>query len=283
MNVKAKRHETVNRIVIFAAAAAILGGCAGQAPAVRFDAVAREAGFTAGEVAGDGFRHRTYSRAALGGRGGRLHIYIGGDGTPFPRPTAIAADPTPRRPLTLSLMQRDPHPAVLVGRPCYHGLQDGCHASLWTLERYSKPVVDSMAAAIRRILATGDFQNVVLIGYSGGGVLGLLLADRMAEVDAVVTLAANLDTEAWTSLHGYTPLAGSLNPAAVTLSRGDLFHLHYTGTADDNVPPAIHRALAGKLPAGSLRTVAGFDHRCCWVDGWPGLLAEVDRYLSRPH
>lgn len=281
MNVKAKEHETVNRFVSLVIAAALLAGCAGRTPAARFDSVAREAGFTAGEVAGDGFRHRTYARTPPGSHSGRLHIYLGGDGTPFPRPALIAADPTPRRPLTVALMQRDPHPAVLLGRPCYHGLQDGCDPGLWTLERYSPAVVDSMAAAIRRILATGEFRDVVLIGYSGGGVLGLLLADRMTEVDAVVTLAANLDIEAWTSLHGYTPLHGSLNPAAMTLSRDDLFHRHFSGAADRNVPPAIHRAMADKLPAGSLRTLAGFDHRCCWVDGWPDLLADVDRYLSR--
>lgn len=281
MNVKAKEHETVNRFVIVVSAAALLAGCAGQTPAARFDSAAREAGFTAGEVAGAGFRHRTYAGTALDQRGDRLHIYLASDGTPFPRPAVVAADPTPRQPLTLALMQRDPRSAVLLGRPCYHGLQDGCDARLWTIERYSQPVVDSMAAAIRRILADGRYRDVVLIGYSGGGVLGLLLADRLTEVDAVVTLAANLDTDAWTRRHGYTPLAGSLNPAAMTLTRDDLFHLHYSGAADDNVPPAIHRAMADKLPAGSLRTLAGFDHHCCWVDRWPDLLDDVEQYLSR--
>ena len=55
-------------------------------------------------------------------------------------------------------------------------------------------------------------RSVVLIGYSGGGVLAVLIAPQVPG-SAVVTIAANLDVEAWARWHQYTPLSGSLNPA----------------------------------------------------------------------
>ena len=45
----------------------------------------------------------------------------------------------------------------------------------------------------------------------------MLLAERLEMTQAVVTIAANLDTDAWTELHGFSALEGSLNPAASAL------------------------------------------------------------------
>lgn len=227
-----------------------------------------------------GFRHRTYSAGDTTGNGALL-IYYGGDGTPFVRPDAIASDPTPRRALTLELLAGGSQPAVYLGRPCYHGLQDGCDPGLWTIGRYSEAVVASMAAATERLLNESGLDHVVLVGYSGGGALALLVAERLESVRAVVTIAANLDTDAWTRLHGYSPLETSVNPAAVAGTRGDLVHLHLTGSVDDNVPPSVQQSLRETLSAEAFRTVSGFDHRCCWVEEWPRLLVEVEDHLAR--
>jgi pimeloyl-ACP methyl ester carboxylesterase len=50
-----------------------------------------------------------------------------------------------------------------------------------------------MQAALERILASGHFDGVVLIGYSGGGTLAMLLAARVPETRGVITIAGNLD------------------------------------------------------------------------------------------
>src|SRR5262249_12590724 len=164
-------------------------------------------------VVGAGFRHVLFWKGR--GRPARvLHVYIDGDGTPdiggYP-----AADPTSRNPLMLRLLDLDPGPAVLLGRPCYYGMtaDAACRPALWTGERYSEVVVASMAGALRTILAEGPYRRVAWFGHSGGGTLAMLLAVRVPETAAVITVAANLDVDAWTVARGARPLSGSLNPA----------------------------------------------------------------------
>jgi hypothetical protein len=256
------------------------GGCSTVSPAENFDRHATRAGLQPGELAGAGFLHRTFAATESMAAGDRLHIYFDGDGTPFLRRHLVAADPTPRNPLTLELLRSDPHRSVLLGRPCYHGVVAGCDPRAWTVDRYSEAIVASMTAATRRLIEGGGFERVILIGYSGGGVLALLVADRVREVDAVVTVAANLDLDAWTRLHGYSPLTGSIDPARIPAFRPGLRQLHLTGEADDNVPPRLQRSLAESTPQAVFRTVPGFDHRCCWVATWPTQLEAIDRWLE---
>ena len=73
--------------------------------------------------------------------------------------------------------------------------------------------MSSMASALRRYLSRGDIDRLVWLGYSGGGTLAMLLAPRFDQTTDVVTVAANLDIDAWTDRHGYSRLSGSLNPA----------------------------------------------------------------------
>jgi len=237
----ASGNDLVNIVYSITALGCALIACACSAdPTARHAAAAAARGLQAESVAGAGFTHRVYAAARSGAAADSsvLHVYYGGDGSPFLDGRRIARDPTPRRPLTLALMQQDPFPAVFIGRPCYHGLLAGCDSALWTVARYSPAVVESMAAATSRVIEARAPARVVLVGYSGGGALALLVAERLDRIDAVVTVAANLDVAAWTQRHGYTPLHESLDPADVAGSRADLAHLHLSGSADDNVPPA---------------------------------------------
>src|SRR5690606_15764935 len=89
----------------------------------------------------------------------RIHIYIEGDGRPWIKRYLIAEDPTPRAPLTLSLMRQAPQPAFFLGRPCsftypFHGLADAASPPpLWTGARYSEPVTASRVDALRQLPA----------------------------------------------------------------------------------------------------------------------------------
>lgn len=205
-----------------------------------------------------------------------LHVYLDGDGTPW-LAGEPADDPTPRNPLVLELMALDPYPSIYLGRPCYHGFSQTppCSSALWTLERYSEAVVTSMEAALRRILRNGEFDRVAWFGYSGGGALAVLLAPRFMETAAVVTVAGNLDIDAWADLHGYPRLTGSLNPARQPPMPTQIYHRHLVGGKDRVVPKEI--VALGPIDPETLIMIPSFDHTCCWVAIWPAVLTELDR------
>ena len=252
-------------------APAPLGGC--TTPAERFAATAGAMGFERQMVTGAGFRHVLFWKNR-GRTAAVLHIYIDGDGTPdiggYP-----AADPTSRNPLMLRLLNLDPGPAVLLGRPCYDGLaaDAGCRPPLWMDERYSEAVVASMAAALPEILTQGPYRRVAWFGHSGGGSLAMLLAARVPETAAVVTAAANLDIDAWAVSRGARPFIGSLNPARQPPLSARVVQRHYAGGRDEIVPPEVTRK--GLAPGVALTIIPDYDHRCCWENLWPGLLADL--------
>ena len=235
-------------------------------------------------VVGDGFHHLLIERNT-DTVAARLHIYIEGDGAPWLTPTTPAVDPSPVHPLALELALLDSGPAIYLGRPCYFGVHDpACGLSVWTDRRYSEEVVRSMAAALTNYLRAHKHRRAVIIGHSGGGSLALLLAERLPAVERVVTLSANLDLAAWTRMHRYSPLTGSLDPAA----RAPLVRVretHYVGGRDRNVPPSLVRAAVARRGAGEVIELPDYDHLCCWRERWPRVLAELraaDRQPGAP-
>ena len=178
-------------------------------------------------------------------RGGRLHLYLEGDGRPW-LGRERAANPTGRSTVALDLMLADPHPALLLGRPCYH--QPGtpsppCEPDLWTEGRYSPAVLDALAEAVQRLLAEYRPASLVLVGYSGGGVLALLLAQRQT--------------------------------LPTTEPRAAFRQVHLAGGRDRIVPPATTARYRERHPDAEYRLRADFDHHCCRVEAWPGLLDRV--------
>src|SRR5262252_7711648 len=97
---------------------AAIAACA--APSPSFDRDARELGLVREDVVGAGFTHAIY-RSHRTPTADHLDVYLEGDGTPWTDGRHAAVDPTPRSPLALELMARDPQAALLLGRPCYHG------------------------------------------------------------------------------------------------------------------------------------------------------------------
>jgi pimeloyl-ACP methyl ester carboxylesterase len=224
---------------------------------------------------GSTFRHRVYRKEGRSGSSGALHVYIEGDGHPFLAPTQVALDPTPREPMMLRLMMHDPAASIYVGRPCYLGLARdwNCNPAYWTTRRFAPEVVDSLEAALRSEAARAQASTIELYGHSGGGTLAVLLASRVAAVRRVVTIGANLDTAAWCSLHGYTPLLGSLNPVDVDLRSEHLRVLHLVGSEDTNTPPAFVESAAARTGAiGSVHIITGYNHNCCWQKIWASVL-----------
>ncbi|HEY3067056.1 MAG TPA: alpha/beta fold hydrolase [Methylomirabilota bacterium] len=263
------------RLLICLALAAAAAGCA--SPARTFAQRAAGLGMERSVVRGGDFDVVVFRRARTGSS--VLHVYLDGDGTPWRR-GGPSRDPTPRNALVLDLMRLDVEAALYLGRPCYHGATPAppCDGALWTDARYSETVVASMAAALRTVLDADGVTRVAWFGYSGGGTLALLLAPRFPETVAVVTIAANLDIDAWADLHRYDRLAGSLNPARAPTAAA-IPQRHYAGGRDRVVPPSI--VARGPIPPGTLTIVPGYDHTCCWTELWPMVLAEVGRLAAR--
>ena len=175
---------------------------------------ALHSGLSTNIVQGTTYQHVTFVRTTSAP--GPLYVFIEGDGSPWGSGgTRVSDDPTPHHPLALTLAAQTPASIIYVGRPCYFQARNdaACSPNAWTSERYSGQIVASMAAVIDHYVAANPSRGVVLIGYSGGGVLAVLIAP-LVHASAVVTIAANLDVEAWARWHQYTPLSGSLNPAA---------------------------------------------------------------------
>jgi hypothetical protein len=254
--------------------AGFLAAC--SSPARRADALARGWHIQREIEVGNGFRHIVYRNNAPV-RGGALHVYIEGDGTPYWQRDLSATDPTPRDPLMLRLMALDSAPSVYLGRPCYFGLyrDAACHPAFWTVRRYGPEVLGSLETVLRAEATNAGASRVELFGHSGGGTLAVLLAQRVGSVTRVVTLGANLDLAAWCKLHDFSPLIGSLNPVDQPAMRDGVAVLHLVGDRDTNTPPSLVASAALARGGEPVRVIADFDHTCCWASMWRSILGQA--------
>jgi pimeloyl-ACP methyl ester carboxylesterase len=139
-----------------------------------------------------------------------------------------------------------------------------------------------MAQVLRERLQYEGVKELVLFGHSGGGVLAVLLASRLPQTRAVVTIGANLDIDAWTDMHGYSRLGESLNPAVEPVLDSSIAQLHLIGGRDRNVPPRLLQPYLIRQPDAQVVVMPGYDHVCCWRDLWPKVLEWVSMTVAGP-
>lgn len=260
--------QTICRISLLVAVLLVVS-CASQ-PSWR--EISLDHGLSWHPVHANGFTLHSISRP-MPAKVEDLHIYIGGDGIPWQK-SQPAINPTGTGRLALDLMLEDSTTAIYLTRPCYQLIEmpPECHSDLWTSARYSGLVVQTMADAITQLAATFKPSSLTLVGYSGGGVLALLAASRIDPQPRVITVASNLDTDAWTNFHGHLPLSHSSNPLLVMENGSDSRHIHLIGSRDTVVPPStITRYKETHLLARYIE-IENFDHRCCWVEHWNEIL-----------
>nr|CRH05528.1 conserved protein of unknown function [Candidatus Magnetococcus massalia] len=210
------------------------------------------------------------------------HIYLEGDGRSWASRWRVAKDPTPVDPIGLKLMVADKAPLRgWLGRPCQYqkpmvqGPRDRvCKQAYWSTHRYAPELVKAMGQGLDQLKQRLKVEKLVLIGYSGGGPMALLLANRRDDVLRVITVAANLDIAAWVRWHRVSPLVG-LDPGMELDSLKRIPQIHLSG-ADDRVAPALlQQRFRARLPASApitLQTIPKTDHTCCWPEQWPALL-----------
>ena len=252
----------------------IISGCSSSSSV--FSERAKQLGFHAMQIQGSNFKHTLYENNKL--KKGLLHVYLGGDGTPWFEGRYITEDPTPQNLIMLNLMKQDKEQSIYLGRPCYHQkiMPPNCKKPLWTNKRYSRTVVNSMVTALSRYNQKYDIKEVRLFGFSGGGTLAMLLAPRLHGITTVVTLAGNLDTDAWTKYHGYLPLIGSLNPANEPPLPSNIQQYHLVASLDKNIPSFIVKPVVKRQKNTWFTLLNNANHNCCWGKVWPKILSKFD-------
>jgi hypothetical protein len=201
-----------------------------------------------------------------------VHVYLEGDGLAYITPTHLAKNPGRGSLLALQLMQLDPAPSLYVQRPCYgfNQLPSACHPALWSSARYSSTQVDALDKALsdaKQRLGQPE-RPLILIGHSGGATLALLLAHKRQDIQGLITLAGNLDPDAWTRHHHYSPLQGSHNPASLGSLPSRLWREHWFGADDATIPPALMLPHCQQDPKARCAVLPEATHLRGWHNFW---------------
>lgn len=211
-----------------------------------------------------------------------LTIYIEGDGLAWLARDRVSADPTPIAPVALHMALKQPSgAAAYIARPCQFGdmkTQPECTKRWWTSHRFAPEVVASTDAVVSKLKQRFHAKKLQLVGYSGGGAVAALVAARRDDVGRIITVAGNMDVVSWAKGHGVSPLEGSLNPADFSAKLAGIQQIHLVGADDKNVPMTVAQSYAARFPAGQkpvIRSLAGFNHHCCWAEQWGSLFTTL--------
>lgn len=260
---------------------ALCASCASAS--LNYDDAAKKLKIARSVINVDKFNLAIYSNALFNNyHGGEIHIYLDGDGSPWQRNgLLISDDPTPRQYLVLQLMSLDSAPSILIGRPCYHGFShdSNCYPLLWTHQRYSETILSAISAAIDTLLKNKEMPKAVFIGYSGGGTLAVLLAEKIPQTRAIITLAGNFDLATWAKLHHYDQLDGSIDPIARPPLDKHIIQMHYAGRLDNNIPLDLTQSYLSKKNRGEIIILENADHFTGWNQYWPNILSEINNRL----
>ncbi len=261
-----------------------LSGCASLGQVESLSAAqtrAQAAGYIAQSLTAGRFQLMIY-QPAQPAPATRLTLYIEGDGAAWPGPYHPPADPTPRHPVALSLALADPDAdtnadatVIYLGRPCQYLGEPAlanCDARYWTGWRFAPEVIAAYDQALDTLKQRYAARHLRLVGYSGGGVIAALLAARRSDIESLLTVAAPLALEDWRIRHQISALTGSLDPLSQPPPAATLQGLHLSGERDNVVPPDIIATYA-RYSGGTMLTVPGYNHECCWGRDWQRLLA----------
>jgi hypothetical protein len=149
-----------------------------------------------------------------------LNIFIGGDGFAWVDRYTISNNPTPLNPVALKLALINNHSNVIyIARPCQYNFRQNCHSKYWTSDRFSKKILKNINQTINILKQKLNMKNKInLIGFSGGGALVVLLANRRDDITHITTIAGNLNHKLLHQIHHVTPLSHSLDAIDVALN-----------------------------------------------------------------
>lgn len=205
-----------------------------------------------------------------------LVVYIEGDGAALTYAKKVAQDPSPSHAQSYELAMLDPAPKVLylarIGQ--FQPSQTGpLYQKYWAEERFSNDAVEAANEAIDQTKAQTGTSYVHLIGFSGGGAIATLLAERRSDIKTLVTVAGLLDISWWVDTFDYKPLTGSLNPADRAAMISTLPQIHINGKTDNITPPQMAIQFKQKTNFTKFRIITlPNGHYDGWTKAWPKLL-----------
>ena len=156
---------------------------------------------------------------------------------------------------------------LYLARPCQfldEASLETCAARYWTDGRFAPEVLAAFDKAITRFAV--DKSDVVLVGFSGGGVLAAELALKRKDVAGLITFASPLDLESWTDTHKLPRLSSPTPPEDLlrALAQAPFPRMFYFGGKDDVVPPRMLGRIKQLLPLETVKFEQGFDHNGNW-------------------
>lgn len=200
---------------------------------------------------------------------GVYKIYIEGDGYAFDRYGRPTQNPTPKGNFVRKLAFGDRNDNVIyLARPCQYIISPICSQRHWTTARFAPEVINATFEAIRQIAGNSP---IVLVGFSGGAQVGGLVASAKQglNIKKIITIAGNLDHEAWVKYHDLLPLNESLNLADYYDNFMKIPQIHYVGKNDKVIPPhLVQNFIKNKA---SVIVAAGANHN----DGWNSVVDDI--------
>lgn len=193
--------------------------------------------FTYKEIPTEEFNISSWQK--IGDPSAPYKIYIEGDGNAFNSHGNPTKDPTPKGKLMREIAFKDDSPNVIyLARPCQYIQSKMCHRRYWTNARFAPEVINAEYSAVKQLVGTNP---VILVGYSGGAqIAGLLATTKQGlNVKKIITIAGNLNHQAWTQYHNLPPLDGSMNLEHYKTKFFQIPQTHYIGDKDEVIPPQL--------------------------------------------
>jgi len=256
----------------------LLVGCVTDDSRITAKEIAQHSRLSRDDIQTNPFLIATWSRITAPVHS--LRVYIEGDGFAWKSRTQPSDDPTPRNPLGLMLAATDKNQNVLyIARPCQFvgpPLPAHCDKRVWTSDRFSPSVIDAMNDALSQFVKQYPGVKLELIGYSGGGNIAAILAERRTDVRSLRTVAGNLDVAYVNAIHHVSAMPDAVSAIDRASALRTMPQLHFSGDADKTVTPEVaqrfQRAVGGTC--SQVDIVSNMTHGSDWAAIWPQLLAK---------
>ncbi|ATG02396.1 Alpha/beta hydrolase family [Lelliottia amnigena] len=256
----------------------LLAGCVSDDSRITAKEIAQHSRLSRDDIQTNPFLIATWSRITAPVHS--LRVYIEGDGFAWKSRTQPSDDPTPRKPIGLTLAATDKNQNVLyIARPCQFigpPLPAHCDKRVWTSDRFSPSVIDAMNDALSQFVKQYPGVKLELIGYSGGGNIAAILAERRTDVRSLRTVAGNLDVAYVNAIHHVSAMPDAVSAIDRASALRMMPQLHFSGDADKTVTPEVaqrfQRAVGGTC--SQVDIVSNMTHGSDWAAIWPQLLAK---------
>lgn len=256
----------------------LLAGCVTDDSRITAKDIAQHSRLSRDDIQTNPFLIATWSRITAPVHS--LRVYIEGDGFAWKSRTQPSDDPTPRNPIGLMLAATDKNKNVLyIARPCQFiepPLPAHCDKRVWTSDRFSPSVIDAMNDALSQFVKQYPGVKLELIGYSGGGNIAAILAERRTDVRSLRTVAGNLDVAYVNAIHHVSAMPDAVSAIDRASALRTMPQLHFSGDADKTVTPEVaqrfQRAVGGTC--SQVDIVSNMTHGSDWAAIWPQLLAK---------